>query len=305
MAKTIDLETTKLSPKEIIHTMITINDHIRHDRLSKGEIKFLYDAVKLLQETQERFNFHTFCTYTGMSHDSFRQKVRKLKRYLDVVKSNPCTYSLKNTRLRYDKFQKITDDRMGEGAEIDRLLENVKEQPAKIHDIRLRFDSNVHHYLVKGGFVANPSNNQIFRDVSHIIDDTDITVKLQISSDHVQVMIGCTIRPLVYDTGGMLELVSLLGMIKNCLWSLVAYEPQVTLPSCSLWRLVHYHFGRDGTQDCAGYSFSCTFNDLTQGLIRHYTKILNGKNIIRAERIETPNITVMEQIAKIISAKSR
>jgi len=187
------------------------------------------------------------------------------------------------------------------GKKIDDLLQSLESQPAKIHDIRLKFDSNIHSFLLNlPTREVNEKNNQFIQDISEHIGNPHITVKLQISPKNVQVIIGCTSRPIVYDLFGVNDLSAILGKISGILTALSGFDPKLELPPTNLWVLTHYHFGRDSIEEFSGDMFHYTFDNFKDGLIRYYSKRLHGKTTVRVEQIQTPKFSMREMLVKIM-----
>lgn len=175
------------------------------------------------------------------------------------------------------------------------LLENLKEQPPAIHDLKFSIDSDIHQYL-KDSYPVNQSNNGIKLHIP--LFDKKIIVKAMIYPKKLQLDIGCSYRPFVYDLSGMLDLCSILGQIWNYLHIISYIDAQI--PHISSWIITHYHFGKDGSETYSGKSFHMTYDDAFQGMVRFYSKKYpDGKVIPRLEGIFTPKISLEQELLRI------
>lgn len=211
-----------------------------------------------------------------------------------VIQSRPRQYKLRGIDLPEDR-RRLTHRVTGDSV-ID-ILCKLRDQPPAIHDLKLKFCSNLHEVLLKLGHKSNPSNNGIILKLPSL--DNNITCKVMVYPKTVQIDIGCTFRPFVYDISGVVHLTFVLGRIYQCIFLIGGNSADI--PQVSLWIITHYHFGKDGSEAYSGQAFHRTFDDVASGLVRFYSKKMNdGKVIPRIEQIHTPNISLDQEIERMI-----
>jgi len=274
-------------------TITDVCNFIQYHKLSKAQKQFFDKALKINQKGMA-FNYFDF---PELSKGNYRQYVLKLKPILEVViKSKPCFYKIKGIVLPSDP-RKIT--RKVTGYEIMLLLENLKSEPATLHDIKIKFSSNLHDRLAGRGFKENSSNKGIIIPIS--TTEKYVTVKALVYPKTIQIDIGRTFKPLVYDISGVIQLSRLLGQIQYYLTILGGDSSKITIPPPEEWIVTHYHFGKDSSESYTGQTFEYTFGQVGEGFIRYYSKVLPGRSMItRAEKIVTPQIPVDVQMDKMI-----
>jgi len=264
---------------------------------TKREQTFIQKATRINEKEHKPFSVLDF---PELSKGNFRQIILKLHDVVELVyKSRPCFYKIKGIELVGDSH-KITHRVMG--GESLCMLQNLREQPAMIHDVKLKCESNIHSILKKNDASIHPNNHSI--KLNFPSTDNNIIAKLLVYPKTVQVEIGCTFNPFVYDISGVLHLTSFLGEIRNYVHFLTNFE--VILPPVAEWMITHYHFGKDGSEGYDGQMFHRTVDDFSCGLVRYYSKIMpNGDKILRIEQIQTPNNSLNEEIDKIIAQESQ
>lgn len=257
---------------------------------------FIERIYKINTEKQMPFDYSDF---PELTNGSFRQIIHKIRPLIEVVvRSRPCMYKLKGIELPGD-YRKITHRVMGAG--IMEILERLREQPPAIHDIKLKFDSNIHQFLAADGAPVEPSNKGIKLDLPNF-DDKNYVVKAMVYPNTVQLDIGCTFKPIVYDISGVLQLAAMLGSVKNFLFFLDGFRGEI--PPVNKWIITHYHFGKDGSESYSGQSFHYTFEGAAEGMIRFYSKKMpDGKMIPRFEQVSTPNHSLSKELDRMISLR--
>lgn len=177
------------------------------------------------------------------------------------------------------------------------ILSKLRNQPPAIHDLKLKFHSNLHEVLLNLGHKSNPANNGIILKLPSL--DNNITCKVLVYPKTVQIDIGCTFMPFVYDISGVVHLTFVLGRIYQCIFLMAGNSADI--PLVSFWIITHYHFGKDGSETYSGQGFHRTFEDVASGLVRFYSKIMkNGNSVPRFEQIQTPNRLLNDEIEKMI-----
>ncbi|MGY5148643.1 MAG: hypothetical protein ACW9W3_01100 [Candidatus Nitrosopumilus sp. bin_68KS] len=179
------------------------------------------------------------------------------------------------------------------------LLEDVKSQPAAIHDLKFTFETNLHEQLKKMGYAEDSTNKGIKIDFPSF--DSNIVVKGFVYRTKIQLDLGCSYKPFVYDLSGTLNLCSILGQIQLYLRLISHHDTRI--PSISSWIITHYHFAKDGSQTYSGKSFHITFDDAFHGMSRFYSKRYpDGKTLSRFENIITPKIRLEQEITKMLNS---
>ena len=162
---------------------------------------FLKRAYQINIEKREPF----CCThFKNLTRNNFRQFIHKFKDIIEVeIKSNPCFYKLKG--LNVSSLRNFVTDE-AKGVIMLSLLENLKEQQPAIHDLKFSIESNIHQYL-KENYPVNQNNNGIKLQVPSF--DKNILIKAMIYPKNIQLDIGCSYKPFIYDLSGTLNLCSI------------------------------------------------------------------------------------------------
>jgi len=282
-------EVSKINGTSEINSLLTDYSNAKH--ITTKQKQFLEIAIRINSQNKRPFSCYDFPL---LSRNNFRQMVYKLHDFIEVyIKSHPCFYKIKGVYLPKSRVF-VTDGTTG--GDMIAILKKLREQPPKIHDIKLKFKSNIHQFLSKLGEKVNPANKSIqyrFR-----LDDFART-NVSVYPHTVVVDLGCTHKPLAYDICGVIQMAFYLGQIKEALHLFSRVEGYI--PPLVEWIVTHYHFGKDGSESYSGQSFHLTFDDVATGLVRFYSKkMLDGKVVPRIEQIQTPNSSFDKEIEKII-----
>ncbi|MEM2159744.1 MAG: hypothetical protein QXN55_02175 [Candidatus Nitrosotenuis sp.] len=254
--------------------------------------KFLRDAIKINVTQRRPFYYHDFDT---MTPGNFRQMIHKLKDVIEIAyKTNPCAYRIRGTPWpkRTTLTKRPTGDRM-----ID-ILQQLKEQPAKIHDIKLKAYSNLHSFITDKDM--NPDNHSIKVKIPL---DQHFHSTILIYPSVLQIDIACTSNPIVYDVAGAIYLTGLLGQLYARLQYLSSFRASIS--PLMEWIVTHYHFGVDGSEHHSGQSFHLTYDDFATGLVRFYSKKIGETWMPRLEQIQTPKLPLVDEIDKIIASHNQ
>lgn len=259
---------------------------------TKREISLIEKATRINEKEQRPFSVLDFSELTPVH---FRQIIHKLHEKIEVVyKSRPCYYKIKGIELVGDSHR-ITQRVMGEDTIY--LLQKLRDQPPKIHDLKFKFQSDLHHILKEKGCSVNTHNHSIKLNIPSF--DDNITAKLLIYPKTVQLDIGCTFKPFVYDIPGLTHLTWFLGRICGYIDAITNFKAEY--PPSPKWIITHYHFGKDGTEVYTGQLFHRTYEEFSSGLVRFYSKTMpDGKVIPRIEQIVTPKISLDQEIERMI-----
>lgn len=268
----------------------------RCNALPNGLKQFLKRSKSINEIERRPFSYIDF---KNISKGNFRQIIRRLGNLIEVVhKGRPTFYKVKGIELPLDSHR-VTQRPMGVAQNLIDILQTLKDQPAKIHDIKVKFSSNnLHSILVSKGITVNNSNSSVLVNVPYT--DNNVILKALIYPDTIQIDIGCTYKPLVYDYSGILYLTQVLSFCSFYLGELTSFEAHI--PNVSDWIITHYHFNKDGSQQLNGQSFHHTWEDVSSGLIRYYSKTMkDGSTIPRIEQIQTPDKTLNEIMIEVIN----
>ncbi|CAD6368406.1 conserved hypothetical protein [metagenome] len=250
---------------------------------------FLRRCVTINVLMQKPFSYNDF---PHMTHNNFRQMIYRLKNFIELhIKSSVSFYRIKGITLGLRDIS-VTELPMGE--EVFLLLSNVTQQPAAIHDIKMKFKSCLHNVLKNNPHITPHLHNKgLSLEYVDLIPGYRIHVLVYPSI--VQVDISCTFHPIVFNTSGALLLVALLSKLHEHLR--IQSNCQCDIPFFFEWIITHYHFGKDGTEEYNGNGFNMTFHDAVGGMIRYYSKSMEtGKTILRAEQVRTPKRKLRDEL---------
>ena len=236
-----------------------------------------------------------FCIvdYPNLTHVNFRRIIRKLGDNIERVgKGRPQFYKLRGIKLPGDTRKVTLEPMRVQEEEFEKILATLKDQPAMIHDIKIRIDSSeLHTRLLQKGFSKDKHNHSIKINFEGI--DNNVTTKILIYPKTIQVDVGCTYKPLVYDIKTVWYLHEHLSKISYHLSVLSG----VILPPVDSWVITHYHYNKDGSEAHNGQNFHRTVEDVNTGLIRFYSKLMkNGERIPRLEQIQAPQRSLANEM---------
>ncbi len=211
--------------------------------------------------------------------------IKFFKTILNLI-STPFLQHHKKTKSRGNKGTGVKQG-------IDSILENLKEQPPAIHDIKLKFDGNNLYKILDDGTRDIHSNNKgIFLEP---LSWGNVSAKIAVYPKTVSIDLGCTFQPYPYSYGGAIEFNKSLEKIHQYLLDLS--QNRVQLPPIGSWIIKQYHFGKDGKIEYSGEMFNITWEEFESRIKRFYSKtMLDGRIIPRLEEIVVPNRTVEEEI---------
>lgn len=284
---------TKITNESTNNYRITPLTNRCYGRLTKHQPLFLERATSI-----NKIDGHPFCfrDFEPMTPNNFRQCIHKLKDYIEVVTPGiPTFYRVKGVELPGDSHR-ITSVDTGVGLNFANLLKQLHIAQPAIHDIKIKIDSGLtHEGLVKRGFTVDKSNKSIKLPIPNF--KSGIRIKILIYPRITQIDLACSRIPLVYNIAGLLELLEYLSTVSNYLF----LKAGVSLPKVHTWVITHYHFNRDAvSMDGACAHF--TFEEVSAGLIRLYTKSINndGSAVVRAEQIQSPQRSIAEELQEVL-----
>jgi len=240
---------------------------------------------------------NAFCVddYPNLSKCNFRSIIRKLGDDIERVgNGRPQFYKLRGIKLPGDTRKVTLEPMRVQEEHFVELISKLKEQPPRIHDIKIRIDdSELHKELLQKGYSKDKHNHSIKINFEGI--DNNVTTKILVYPNTIQVDIGCTYRPIVYDPETVWYLHEHLSKVSYHLTGLSG----VILPTVNNWIITHWHFNKDGTTAYNGQNFQYTIEDVNTGLIRFYSKLMeNGERIPRLEQIQTPQNSLADEMKR-------
>jgi len=293
---------TKTLDKKI-HNMITEFCHKKGRNAKKNPSKKVFALIKKayqINRTDMPF-YHEDFEYLGISYDNFRRIVSDYKGLILVhIRSSSCSYKLEGITLTGDS-KKITIRPMG-GEGIYRMLLDVqiklehlkrmKNQPVTIHDIRYQFNYDKLHTALKNkGYDVSKSNNLIRLD--YPTSQNYVTVKILVYPKTIQVIIGCTYQPIIYDSHSAYDQLALLGEIAGYLKTI---SETTDMPNVTEWIFNAAHFAKDSPIEYSGKNIHERVADAFDGFITFYSKEYPDKKVRpRLECALSPSIKV-EQV---------
>lgn len=279
----------KVTFDQEIHDKITKAIHVR----PRGQQQFFQQAMNVIVKEQRPFSKYDF---PQLSPTNYRKFIQKLKMFLEPVRNTkPKLWIIKGMALPGDSHRVTLGDK-GVGQKFLDLLESLKLQHPTIHDIKIKFKSDLHEYLIKKGCSSNPSNDSIKPGFTTV--DNNITVKILVYPETTQIDIGCTYKPIVHDFKGIFYLHEILSKISHHLSGIADCS---TIPLVHDWVITHYHFAKDGPSELSSQLFHMTFEEVAGGLIRFYSKEMpDGSVIPRVEQIRTIPQTLGQKLQEVL-----
>lgn len=231
--------------------------------------------------------------FPEITPNNFRQRVYRLKEYIEVyVKSSVGYYRIKGVPLGSSEI--VTEYPMGD--KMLWMLQTIKEQPVAIHNIKIKFESNLYIFLPQNPPIKIDSINK--GALLHFELIPNYRTKIAIYPKTTQIDIACTYNPVLYNIQGAFLLNSLLTLVHQQLMELGKH--QADIPNFYDWIITHYHFGRDGQEEWNGESFHITIRDALNQLVRYYSKEMkNKKRYGRVETVKSPKIKISEELEKM------
>jgi len=255
-----------------------------------------YDRAESICKIEQRL---FCCDDFALSKANFRQKILELKLHIvKVVSGRPSFYKIRGVDMPGD-LHSITLKPMGvDTTQLEKILLNCKTQPPCIHDIRFKIYSNLHSKLLLKELTPNKHNNSILiTDIPS--PDSSIDVKLLVYPKHIQLIIGCSFRPIIFDHSSIQNLIFNLGRYVEMLRLFVHDDFSIT--PVSKWVATGYHLNKDGSFELQDSSFHYYFEDVANCLTRIYSKHFpDGKIKPRLERTLTMNKPLEELVKEAI-----
>jgi len=241
-------------------------------------------------------DYFCYADYPELTEGNYRQLILRLRPILVCeIKGKPCYYRFRDEKTTFDRDD-LTYEGMVVGTNMDKILRDVKIQPPAIHNIKLMFSTKQLYpqFIKTGKYNVDPHNGGVFLPKVRIERHIEASVTLYPSKTIID--IGCTYKPIVYDTKGALKLIGILQQIYSSL-IIDTNGEALDIPHPLNWIVTNYHFNRDSKEEFSGATFNRTFEDFAGGIIRYYCKEFpDGKRKLRQERIKSPNCSVEDEI---------
>jgi hypothetical protein len=194
------------------------------------------------------------------------------------------------------------------------IIKDIVFGKTMLHDIHLSFKvdglwnylSNVEYYKMR----TNPKKTISF---GYYAIERYLSIRVFVQdTDTVNVTVGCSKNPIVYDCDGIIRLSDALTRIEERLSAVVndpnnktfnvEYNPSnIKIPNKDNWIITLWHLHRDSYEEYSGEKFQCCWKVAKNLFIRIYSKELKlNKNIIRVELQENPDILFKNLLVEFI-----
>ena len=185
----------------------------------------------------------------------------------------------------------------GMGVNCAEFLASLDVATPAIHDIKIKFTSDLHQYLSKNNFTQNPCNKGIYIEIPTAVKN--FVIKAHVYPETTHIDIGCTFDPIPYTPDGVTIFSSMLHHIREIL--LRASNDKATVPFTDDWVITQRHFGKDGSVEYSGEAFHVAFRSQTEEMMRAYIKIMpDGRKISRIEKIDTAKNSFHEELQRML-----
>ena len=250
-------------------------------KLSDSQIIFLKHMLRINQIEKRPVSLHD----SNLSKNNFRQKIHEVRYYVvKVIDGRPSFYKVRGVDLPGDQSRITLKPTGVDTSQLEQFLLNCKDQPPMLHDIRFKIDSDLHDKLLHMKITPN-KNNSCITITDKLIPNPDpfVNLKLLVYPKHIQLIVGCSRKPLFASPAGITDLVFIIGRYVELLRLFV--NEAFSIPRISQWRCVGYHFNKDGRLQIDDQNFHYYFEDFQNCMIRIYTKhFSNGDNRLRVEK---------------------
>ena len=274
--------------------LLTDGTNAYHNNLTTSQQHF-YDRAESICKIERRL---FCCGDFNLSKANFRQKLLELKPYIvKVIDGRPSFYKIKGVDMP-DDLRSITLKPTGvDTSQLEKILLNCKNQPPCIHDIRFKIQSDLHEKLLQKRLTPDKHNNSILITKELIPSpDSTLNIKLLVYPKHIQLIVGCSTKPIIYNTSSIQDLGFNLGRYTELLRSFV--NDLFSIQPVSRWITTGFHLNRDGSFELQDSNFNYYFEDVANCLTRIYSKHFpDGKIKPRLERTLTMN-KPFEELAK-------
>ncbi|MGD0329792.1 MAG: hypothetical protein ABSB40_04995 [Nitrososphaeria archaeon] len=289
--------------------MTTSNDRLLHNcrHILTPTCQHILTKGKDICE-RERWPF-THLDFPEVNYGTFRNSVSYLLKseLLEDYTSHLAFYWVVGVKKPNDGWGNMKSYGMGVQGRKKELIDLIERTPLEdrcIHDIRLWFRKDGIYSIIAGSEVVNKIAPQSKDLILETIDiDLFRTAKILIhANDSVSICLGCSLKPFPETIPGYTDFVYTLGSLARCIeeWS----DGKIRIPSVCSWKIKGRHIGRDSVTEYSGERFNITVSKLGETL-RTYSKIMQGRNKIRIERIEEPDLDIASVMRKRLCEDSQ
>lgn len=221
----------------------------------------------------------------------YRVKGFRLDNFWEKVTPNPIEGMIKDSTIQEEMYQVLEEY----FKDLDSLA---------LHNIRLHLYDDCIYSIIKREYEEEHPWNIQYNDSNRSFtiqppifgfEEFGITIILT-PTKLIQVLIKNTLKPVIYDETGLLELVNLLGEIRYYLCRRSRDIPQVLD-----WMFIRADFGRDCKKPLNKIIPNLQFRHVSGALMRVYAKEWNlGERRLRVEKIVSPNKTMKNIITNVL-----
>lgn len=185
--------------------------------------------------------------------------------------------------------QTIQIPKEGMGVDLIQYIMDADNTTPALHDIKIKFESDLHKYLASKNLPVNQKNQSI--KITIPTNNPNVTVKALVYPKTIQLDVGCTDEAYSDDDAGKKQLALLLSSTWQYLCEYSGHRAEI--PEPFNWIITHYHYGKDGKMEYDGKKFHITAYNALGEFIRAYSKtLLDGSTIVRIEKVRTEKITI-------------
>ena len=180
----------------------------------------------------------------GLKPNTFQKRMTRLKPFFEpVLRSSLGFYKLRGIEM-YNDVRKYPRGVIPNPIhpDFETILNQVQEKPLFMHDLRIQTKVvGLYENLIENNQKPHPKNHSI---TLNLYCGERFAVKVNIyKTGTLQVMIGCSREPIIYELWGFTELTSVLGSVSKQLEIISGnYFYSEPIPK---WRIVYYHLNND------------------------------------------------------------
>ncbi len=281
---------------------MTSNDYVTNSSngnllLSPRAKRFYEKGLKINIEEERPFSYIDF---PEIKQGNFRKLIHDIRKHIEVViHSKPSFYKIKGIELTGD-WRKISFRDTGDLRSLNEILSTLENKPPMIHDIKLKIYVKIYQEMIAKGVTPNEFNGGV--KVNIPTTNSNFVIKVMIYPKIIQIDVGCSFKPLVYDIPSLNYLQEILKEVSIFLTNISG----VLLPPVGDWIITHWHLNKDGSMELNGEKFHLTVNSAATGFIRFYAKEMQDARVIpRLEKIDSPQISLSEAMIKVISGEGK
>src|SRR4029078_536748 len=143
------------------------------------------------------------------------------------------------------------------------FIDNLPADKHAIHDIRYRFKVIGIWSIIVSNYPELKPNERIKEISLSPIETNDLMIRVVIHhTDTVSVSVGCSMKPVVSDIGGLIRLSNALTRVEERVSRLLDVRNQLLLspkfhliPEHNSWIVTMWHFGKDSLNEYTGERF--------------------------------------------------